>query len=95
MGADFVQQRRPVGDGVFPLGALAHVGQRGDAVWRAQRRLVEPVGRAQHHMRLAGQGALDDIGLQAVDNGGDVDNHADADGHPAQNQRGLKPPFAQ
>jgi hypothetical protein len=23
-------------------------------------------------MRLAGQGALDDIGLQAVDNGGDV-----------------------
>ena len=67
---------------VFSRWVRLRVGQPGDAVWRAQRRLAEPVGRAQHHMRLAGQGALDDIGLRAVDNGGDVDNHADADGHP-------------
>ena len=68
---------------VTPSGALS-------AAW------FEPVGPgAAPAMRLAGQGALDDDPAQAVDNGGDADNHADARGHPAQNQRGLKPPFAQ
>src|SRR3569832_276515 len=59
------------------------------------QRAGDLVRRQELDLRLRGQDALDEIGLETGEHGRHEHDHADADGDAADDEQGLQPSFAE
>ncbi len=92
--ADGMQHRGGVVDAAKALRSRVDARQIG-GVGRGRRGQRHQIGRLHHDLRLAAQGAVDDIALQPGNQGGDEHDHRRAHGDADENEQRLRAAIAQ